>query len=243
MHILVLEDDPAIAHTLCFALHKENWQVQWVSTLADGFDALQKANTISAIILDVGLPDGTGFEFCQKVRFGTHFADVPIVFLSARHDELERVLGLELGADDYIAKPFSPKEVIARIKAICRRHARQHENTHHDTNANSVSMLDFNKTIQQNHWKYYAYQYRLCLNGVALALSKTELAIMLALLQNPTHVLSRTQLLHAISDHPEHRLLRTIDAHIKTLRQKLAAVTDDDIIITHRGLGYSLDCT
>lgn len=236
MKILLLEDDPAIAQTLMFALQREGFTPLWAESLAKGFDIFYQHGDLSALILDVGLPDGTGFEFCQRVRTGTHLPAVPILFLTARSDEVERVLGLELGADDYVAKPFSPKELIARIKAIFRRQELALKVAQHDPQKPS----DFTKTIGSHLWQYQAHDYSLSLNQHALPLSKTELAIMLALLANPTHILSREQILSSVSDHPEHRLARTIDSHIKTLRQKLSEVCDDEIIMTHRGIGYSL---
>lgn len=231
--ILVLEDDPAIAQTLIFTLKKEGFVALWADSLSKGFEIFYQQVHLAALILDVGLPDGTGFEFCQKVRTGTHLADIPIIFLSARSEEAERVLGLTLGADDYVPKPFSPKELIARLHAIFRRQTLVNKTQH----ANDG---DFYKTIGKHTWTYHADQYRLTLDNTPLTLSKTELALMLALLDNPTRILSREQLLSLISNHPEHRLTRTIDAHIKTLRQKLAAICHDEIIITHRGIGYGL---
>ena len=235
MHILLVEDDPAIAQTLIFTLKRDGFEVLWADNLSKGFELFYQHNDLSALILDVGLPDGTGFEFCQRVRTGTHLPAVPIVFLTARSEEVERILGLELGADDYIAKPFSPKELIARLKAIFRRQELILKTLNHKDNKD-----DFIKTIGRQLWRYQAYDYSLFLNNYLLNLSKTELAIMLTLLENPTHILTREQILANISDHPEHRLSRTIDSHIKTLRQKLAEVCDDEIIITHRGIGYGL---
>lgn len=239
MHILLVEDDPAIAQTLLFTLKKEGWQVAWADTLAKGFELLHQTDGLSAIVLDVGLPDGTGFEFCQKVRAGDKHAFVPILFLTARSDEIDRILGLEMGADDYIAKPFSPRELIARLKAIWRRESVFTQKSD-KVEKSDTAQADFTKTIGSQTWRYQAYDYSLFLNNKILPLSKTELGIMLTLLGNPTHILSREQILASISDHPEHRLSRTIDSHIKTLRQKLGDVCDDEIIITHRGLGYSL---
>ncbi|WP_066803695.1 response regulator [Moraxella oblonga] len=239
MHILLLEDDPAIAQTLIFTLKKEGWQVVWANTLAKGFELLHQADELSALVLDVGLPDGTGFEFCQKVRAGDKHAFVPILFLTARSDEIDRILGLEMGADDYIAKPFSARELIARLKAIWRRENIFTQKSD-KADKSDLAHTNFTKTIGVHTWRYQAHDYSLFLNNQALTLSKTELAIMLTLLANSTHILSREQILASISDHPEHRLSRTIDSHIKTLRQKLGEVCDDEIIITHRGLGYSL---
>ena len=244
MHILIIEDDPAIATTLRFALEREGYTVSWADTVAKVAPCLDTPR-LDAIVLDVGLPDGGGFGVCQMIRQGDRHAHAPILFLTARTDEIDRILGLELGADDYIAKPFSPRELIARLKAIWRREnifAQKSDKT--DTSGTSgksgTAQTDFTKTTGTHTWRYQACDYTLFLNNRALTLSKTELGIMLTLLANPTHILSREQILASISDHPEHRLSRTIDSHVKTLRQKLAEVCDDEIIITHRGIGYGL---
>lgn len=293
-HILLVEDDPAIATTLRYALEREGWDVTWLDTagqvsgwLADFSQAavLKDNDTpkvtskdtpqaeLSAIVLDVGLPDGNGFEVCQSVRFGQYYASVPILFLTARDDEIDKILGLEMGADDYITKPFSPREIVARLKAIWRRQQRQavEIEAHFEekleqqlesrlgrsadspvtssplspwTNvATSVHVTqDFQKSLATGEWQYQDSIYQLSWNGVALPLSKTELGIMLALLAQPAHILSRDQILTAISDYPEHRLARTIDSHVKTLRYKLAEINPNvEVIVTHRGLGYGLN--
>lgn len=233
MHILIIEDDPAIATTLKFSLEREGWHITWVDTVAKVAPTLANTDSLDAVVLDIGLPDGDGFGVCQSIRNGHHHAHVPIVFLTARDDEIDTILALEMGADDYITKPFSPREVIARLKAIWRRE-KLSEATKPTQNQ------DFERNTQAGHWRYQSHDYSLFLNGQLLDLSKTELAIMLSLLANPTHILTREQILAKVFDHPEHRLARTIDSHIKTLRQKLAAISDEEIIITHRGLGYGL---
>lgn len=237
MKALLLEDDPAIAQTLIFALKKDGFEPLWSDSLSKGIELFCQHDDWLILILDVGLPDGTGFEFCQKVRAGEHLSAVPIVFLTARTDEVERVLGLELGADDYIAKPFSPKELIARIKSIFRR---QELTLKEIKNQSDGGLEGFEKLCANHLWCYNADQYRLSLDGIALPLSKTELALMLAFLANSNRILSREQLLALMSEHPEHRLARTVDAHIKSLRQKLASICDEEIIITHRGVGYGI---
>lgn len=237
-HILIIEDDPAIATTLCYSLEREGWRVIWADTAKQALDSLTNFDDLSAIIMDVGLPDMDGFSLCQKIRFGEHFAKVPILFLTARDDELDKIIGLEMGADDYITKPFSPREIVARIKAILRREA-LYKSQIIDDKAN-ISQ-DFHKTLTSGEWHYQGNIYQLLWNNIPINLSKTELNIMLALLSQPNYILSREQILAKISDYPEHRLARTIDSHIKTLRQKLHEINPNcEVIITHRGLGYSL---
>lgn len=114
-HILVVEDDPAIAATLRYALEREGWQVTWLDTVSAVMAQLPLIPALSAIVLDIGLPDGDGFSLCQKIRFGEHHNHVLILFLTARNDEIDKIIGLEMGADDYITKPFSLREIIARL--------------------------------------------------------------------------------------------------------------------------------
>lgn len=232
MHILIVEDDPAIAITLRFALEREGYSVAWADMVTK-VPLYLDVPQLDAIVLDVGLPDGNGFEVCQSVRRGGRHAHVPIVFLTARSDEVDRILGLEMGADDYIAKPFSPRELIARLKAIWRRQSVF-------ATAKESVMTDFEKNVAGQAWRYQSCDYTLYLNNHALFLSKMELAIMLTLLANPARILTREQILAKVSNHPEHRLLRTVDAHIKGLRQKLSSVCHYELIITHRGLGYGM---
>lgn len=236
--ILIIEDDPAIASALRYALNREGWQVFWADTAKQALDILPTFADLSTIIMDVGLPDMDGFSLCQKIRFGEYFAKVPILFLTARNDEVDKIIGLEMGADDYITKPFSPREIVARIKAILRREA-LYKSQIIDNKANIGQ--DFNKTLSSGEWLYQDNVYQLLWNNTPINLSKTELNIMLALLSQPNHILSREQILAKISDYPEHRLARTIDSHIKTLRQKLYEINPNcEVIVTHRGLGYSL---
>jgi two component transcriptional regulator, winged helix family len=250
--ILLLEDDPAIAATLQFSLQREGWQVLWADMVAKVLPLLKHHQNIDAVILDIGLPDGSGFDVCKMIRQGDLCPFVPILFLTARDDEVDTIIGLEMGADDYIAKPFSSRELIARIKAIWRRQnyipgSQKIQSVAAKTNSQPAdlpnllsSVGDFVRHTQVGVWTYQQSDYSLMLNNTAIALSKTELAIMLTLLQNPERILTREQILNHISQHPEHRLARTIDSHIKTLRQKLACISADEIILTHRGLGYSL---
>ncbi|MFW2177045.1 MULTISPECIES: response regulator [unclassified Moraxella] len=254
--ILIIEDDPAIASTLKFTLEREGWQVTWLDTASAVLPTLAQLPTLSAIVMDVGLPDGDGFSLCQQVRFGEHHSHVPILFLTARNDEIDKIIGLEMGADDYITKPFSPREVIARLKAIWRREEMHLTQTHptpnpptyeahhtepHPKPSTQNFAQDFSKQLPTGSWQYTDHNCQLSWQNTPLVLSKMELTIMLTLLHQPNRILSREQILHQVSDYPEHRLARTIDSHIKTLRQKLAEIDPTcEVIITHRGLGYGL---
>lgn len=227
-HILLIEDDAGIAQPLAYALGQQGWQVTWHTEGLKGLQTLS-SQAIDFIILDIGLPDINGFDLCKKIRQTHH---TPLLFLTAQSDEIDRILGLEIGADDYCAKPFSPREIISRIKAIWRR-----------SEANGGASGDTAQTPQDiswDVWHFDAKTYVLSMGEQPIELSRSELQLMLALLASPTQVFSREQLLAHMSDHPEHRLPRTVDSHIKTIRQKIAQVSHADVIQTHRGIGYSL---
>ncbi|GAA0320532.1 response regulator [Psychrobacter aestuarii] len=252
-HILLVEDDPAIATSLNITCKREGWQMTWLDNASSVLEFLRTAAAanLSAIILDVGLPDGDGLSLCQKIRHTADIGrlqDVPIVFLTARSEEVDRILGLEMGGDDYCAKPFSPRELVARIKAIWRREQLHHAavNTTDAAAPHDGAMLQMSEQALTFHcrsgtWHYQPLNYSLLWQQQKLDLSNTERKILLTLLQAPNQVFSREQLLCAISDYPDHRLARTIDSHVKSIRKQLAQVDDaTEVIYTHRGLGYGL---
>lgn len=232
--ILLVEDDSAIAEPLCYALRREGWQVHWQST-AQGALQLLSSQTFDCLILDVGLPDMDGFDLCRQIR-QTH--QTPLLFLTARNDEIERIIGLEIGADDYCAKPFSPREIISRIKAIWRRmQPSGNEQIHSTPPAATPATTDLHTW---GAWRYQPHSYQLFYHQQLLNLTRYELGLILLFLQQPERVFSREQLMQQVWQHPDHSLERTVDSHIKTLRHKLRAVHPTDPIVTHRGLGYSL---
>jgi two-component system, OmpR family, catabolic regulation response regulator CreB len=223
--ILLIEDESAIADTVVYALRTEGFDPEWQATAADGLHALDRCEP-ALIILDVGLPDASGFDVCRQIR---RQRQTPVLFLTARAEEVDRVVGLELGADDYVVKPFSPRELTARVRAILRRNpsgamtARQQ--------APSLSLFTVDESRLSIHY---------C--GAPLQLTRYEYRLLKTLIAHPGRVYTREQLLQLAWDHPEHRLDRTVDTHIKTLRAKLQAVDPArDPIRTHRGIGYSLD--
>lgn len=254
-HILLVEDDPAIAMSLKVTCKREGWQITWLDNASSVLPMLHshEAQNLSAIIMDVGLPDGDGLSLCQQIRHTPDIdalKDLPIVFLTARSDEVDRILGLEMGGDDYCAKPFSPRELVARLKAIWRReqliqqsgsHTINSDNSTDNTSSNNLSGQALTFENQSGVWHYQPLNYSLTWQEQKLELSNTERKILLTLLQAPQQVFSREQLLSAVSDYPDHRLARTIDSHIKSIRKQLAMVDANvDVIHTHRGLGYAL---
>ena len=247
-HILLVEDDPAIAMSLKVTCKREGWQMTWLDNASSVLPMLHtiEEQDLSAIILDVGLPDGDGLSLCQQIRHSTDIdilKNIPIIFLTARSEEVDRILGLEMGGDDYCAKPFSPRELVARLKAIWRREQLLSANT--QGSASNLEKNTWDKALtfegSAGHWQYQPLNYSLTWQAQKLELSNTERKILLTLLQAPNQVFSREQLLNAVSDYPDHRLARTIDSHIKSIRKQLAIVDPSiDVIHTHRGLGYAL---
>jgi two-component system, OmpR family, catabolic regulation response regulator CreB len=218
--ILVVDDEPAIADTLNYVLRTDGFEPVCVGL---GQLALQelKVNEFALVILDIGLPDISGFDVCRELR---RHSNVPVIFLTARSDEVDRIVGLELGADDYVPKPFSPREIASRVRAILRR-------TRGPEPAEPTIEPLF-RVDQEGARITYA--------GVWLTLTRYEFRLLAALLERPGRVLSRARLMEIVWSDAEESLDRTVDAHIKTLRAKLRAVRDGDPIETHRGLGYSI---
>ncbi len=223
--ILLVEDEAAIADTVVYALQCEGFAVRWVSLGEDALEAVRTDPGIALAILDIGLPDANGFEICKTMR---GFSDIPIIFLTARTQELDRVVGLEIGADDYVSKPFSPRELAARTKAILRR-------VQHDPPGQSSENEAFTHDAARARIAYY---------GQWLTLTRYEYLILKTLLEQPERVFARAQIMDRAWQEPEVSLERAVDTHIKTLRSKLhKACPDQDPIVTHRGLGYSVTGT
>lgn len=219
--VLLVEDEASIADTVEYALKTEGYNVQWVTLGKEGVAAVQGTPSIAVVILDVGLPDQSGFDVCREIR---RFSEVPVIFLTARNDEVDRIVGLEIGADDYVSKPFSPRELAARVKAILRRL----QGSDSSPSAASGFTLDEARAC-------IAYQ------GQWLPLTRYEYLLLKLLLENPERVFSRSQIMDRVWPEPESSLERVVDTHIKSLRSKLREVDNSaEPIVTHRGLGYSL---
>jgi two-component system catabolic regulation response regulator CreB len=218
--ILLVEDEIAIADAVLYALNAEGWQAEHVM-LANEALARFKSERFDVLILDVGLPDRSGYELCRELRT---FSQVPVIFLTARGSEIDRVLGLELGADDYMVKPFSPRELVARVRARLRR-------------ANTP----VGEWRETGAFAHDAIGQRIRYNGHDLSLTRYEYRLLAQLLLRPGAICSRERLMRDVWDDAPDTIDRTVDTHIKTLRGKLRALTPAiDPIHTHRGLGYSL---
>lgn len=226
-HILILEDEPSIAESLIFVLQAESFSTHW-ETLATKALAYIKTQQVDLVIMDVGLPDMTGFEACKQLR---KFSEVPVMFLTARGEELDRVVGLEIGADDYVVKPFSPREVAARVKAILKRMRPVIAATNNQPMLATEKQHEF---IIDTERKTIHYRQQL------LQLTRFEFCLLQALIEQPGRVFSRDQLLTAVGVTADAGYDRSIDGHIKTLRAKLRTVdAAADPIKTQRGFGYS----
>jgi two-component system catabolic regulation response regulator CreB len=219
--ILIVEDEEAIARTLIYALETEGFETVWTRLAVDALAKL--SDPVHFIILDIGLPDMTGFDLCRKIR---DQSEIPILFLTARQSEIDKVLGLELGGDDYVTKPFSPREVVARVRRILKRAEPQKSLAQRP----SPPALEVN--VDHGTAVYY---------GCLLKLTRYEWLLLSALYRQPGRIFSRAVLMDAIWTDALDTDERTVDTHIKTLRAKLRAVRPmADVIQTHRGLGYSL---
>ena len=222
--ILLVEDESSIADTVIYALETEGFEVKWYSLGVEALVDLQENNDYSLMILDVGLPDTNGFDLCKEIR---RSSDIPIIFLTARNEEIDRIVGLEIGADDYVTKPFSPRELSARIKVILKR-------VNHSSQQTPEQLSDTTFIVDQQR-VIISYL------GQALDLTRYEFLILKKLLQQPERVFSREQIISEVWSEPHASMDRAVDTHIKTLRQKLKQVNSDSAPIkTHRGLGYSI---
>jgi len=224
-HILVVDDDLHIREVIRFALDKAGMRV----TLAEeGHQALQQFSqqAIDLIVLDINMPEMDGLEVCRAVR---KQADVPILFLSSRDDEIDRILGLEIGGDDYVTKPFSPRELVARINAILKRTQSSAASTEHEETPLIRGRLRINPLQHQVHWDQHL-----------ISLTATEFAMLHLLANHPSRVFNRDYIMQHAYDNQVYVSDRTIDSHIRHIRQKFSEVGCEAIIDTVHGVGYRL---
>jgi len=223
--ILIVEDEPTIIDSIQYALETDGFDV---SCLSSGNPVMQllSEKKMDLIILDIGLPDINGLELCKVIR---KTYTIPIIFLTARADEVDRVVGLEIGADDYVVKPFSPRELTARVKAVLRRVS------------NSNAQVPSPKALQPKTFQINESKRRITYFDSPIELSRYEYDILKTFIQRPGQVYTRDQLMDLVWDEPEASMDRTVDAHIKNIRAKLKSINSEiEPIVTHRGTGYSL---
>jgi two-component system, OmpR family, response regulator len=222
MKVLVVEDDPRISDVLEYALKAEGYEVQAAQRGREAIE-IAKRSSPSLIVLDVGLPDIDGFEVCRSLR---KFSDVPIIFLTSRSDEIDRVVGLEIGGDDYVVKPFSPRELLARIKAIRRRN---------DRPAAAPVEGQPEKELRYGPITIDPQRFRIRCQGCEIVLTAQEFKLLELLVRHPGRVFTREQVLNRAWGEGGLVTDRTIDVHIKSLRRKFGKF---EFIETVRGIGY-----
>jgi two-component system OmpR family response regulator len=222
--ILVVDDEPHIRDVICFALERAG--LAWLA-VRNGTEAMTafRRGSIDLIILDIGMPDMDGLDVCRQIR---KTSGLPILFLSARDEEIDRVLGLEIGGDDYVTKPFSPRELIARVKAILKRsgNGAEPERRHATLVAGALSLDRGARTVT--------------FRDSEIAMTALEFAILDALLSRPDMVFSREQLMEAAYGAGTYVADRTIDCHIRNIRTKFLAASGLGVIATVHGIGFKL---
>ena len=254
--LLLLEDDPAIAETVVYALSREGFEVEHLTLVGEADRRLRDSGRPlpAAAIFDVGLPDGSGLDLCRGLRqANAALQALPVLMLTARAEEIDRVLGLELGADDYLTKPFSPRELCARVRALIRRSqlvvaptASTPAPTPSPTlNGDRSESCAFGSTSPTPHEPLIVCDeagQRIRCGAQWLPLTRRELGLLTLLMRHPGRIWPREALLDAVWGQDAESTDRTVDTHVKTLRGKLReAGASADLIVTHRGLGYAID--
>lgn len=224
--VLIVEDESSIRDNIRVALQSEGFSIFEAPTASVALDIFQSQG-VDFVVLDVGLPDLSGFEICKVIR---KTSLVPILFLTARNQEIDKIVGFEVGADDYLTKPFSPRELVVRIRAILKR-----------TQGSSKDKNDPDSSWTFGPFVIEPQKFKISFQNHNLELSRYEYKLLEVLLKRPGIVFSRQQLMDLIWEDPTMSMERTIDTHIKSIRSKLKSVDENtQVIETHRGQGYSL---
>jgi len=223
--ILVVEDSPTQAESLKYSLEKLGYIVD---IALDGVHAMQwlENNTPCVVISDIIMPGMDGYEFCKTVRADKNWKSVPIIFLSVKSDELDKILGLELGADDYLTKPFSVKELISRIKAVLRR-----------TESSPQKGLE-EKVIRYRGIELYPEKFQVSIDNKDIKLTKTEFELLHLFLSHPGKIFSRDNIIDSVRGSDIYITDRTVDVHIMNLRKKFE--NQKNLISTFSGVGYGI---
>lgn len=219
--ILIVDDEPHLREVVRYALEREGFAVREASDGREGLAEVAR-QAPDLVVLDVLMPELDGIEVCRRLRASSR---VPVVFLSSRGEELDRVLGLELGGDDYVTKPFSPRELVSRVKAVLRRTLPEGTPAREEVRHGAVRMVPD--------------EHRIFVHDRAIELTVTEFRMLLAMIRRPGKVFTRTDLVEAAYDGPHFVADRTVDSHVRHIRKKLREADVDPIETVH-GLGYRL---
>ena len=227
MNILVIEDEPDIRKNLEYNLSREGFRVSTAGSLKDGLKSLD-SNTYSLILLDLMLPDGSGLDLCKKIKSNSSLESIPIIILTAKDDEVDKVVGFELGADDYVTKPFSVRELILRIKAVLNRGQKD---------SNEIVEVE----RQFGDLKIDVDSHEVHVDSQLIELTALEFRLLKELVDKRGRVQSRDQLLSEVWGYNAEVTTRTVDTHIKRLREKLGSM--GKYVQTIRGVGYKFSRT
>jgi len=223
-HILVAEDEEKIAKVVCDYLEQAGFKATCLFN-GDKVISQVKSKAPDLVILDIMMPGMDGITVCREIRA---FSNLPIIMMTARVEEVDRLIGFELGADDYICKPFSPRELVARVKAVLKRTATE---TGHPSNDLVQGPITVNESSR-----------KVTVNGKEIRLTPNEYGLLMAMIRNPGHVFSRNELLNLVQGYQYEGYDRTIDSHIKNLRKKMnRALPDMEFISSIYGVGYRLN--
>ena len=223
-HILIVEDDPSLSELLQYNLDNAGFKASVVSEGDEAINAILEEEP-DLVILDWMLPNLSGIEICRQIRQNTQTKRLPVIMLTAKGEESERIRGLETGADDYVIKPFSPSELIARVKAVLRR-------THPEKSADVLEFEDISMNLEEH---------RVSRNGTNIHLGPTEYRLLRVFLEKPGRVFSREQLLDRVWGRDIYVEARTVDVHIRRLRKAMELPGTTNLIRTVRAAGYSID--
>ena len=222
-HILVVEDEPDINKTVSYNIANEGLKPLSALNLTEA-ESYISSNNISLIILDLMLPDGSGLDFCKKLKSSNAYSEIPIIIVTAKDDEVDKVVGFELGADDYVTKPFSVRELMLRIKAILKRNSK-------DMTQNTSSKIETFGILSVNEDSHEVF-----INDDEIILTALEFKLLKHLLDRRGRVQTRDQLLSDVWGYSAHITTRTVDTHVKRLREKMGVMGKH--VQTIRGVGY-----
>lgn len=225
LRIVIIEDEPDIVQLVRYSFQKEGFHLESFSRGQEGLDHLRRKGA-DLVLLDIMLPDVDGFELCRRMRADEKLRDLPVIILTAKGAEIDRVLGLEIGGDDYVVKPFSPRELVARVKAVLRRQGR-------------LEAGGSPEVLESGDLRLDARTQGVTVRGKAVELSTLEFKLLHFLAAHPGRIFSRDKLLDQVWGHDRFVTPRTVDVHIRRLREKIEARPDSPRnLLTVRGAGY-----